>query len=89
MVPSIEKAVKESNMIFVAAPTPHDPMYDGRQPTHHLPNKDFDYTIVKNILDEVNKYSDRSKLVVLISIYLNACDTMNMNASLLNYLTPS
>lgn len=70
MVPSIEKAVKESNMIFVAAPTPHDPMYDGRQPTHHLPNKDFDYTIVKNILDEVNKYSDRSKLVVLISTVL-------------------
>ena len=67
MVKTVEQAVQFADIIFIAAPTPHDPAYDGRYPTAHLPNKDFDYTIVKDILTEVNKYSDRSKLVVLIS----------------------
>ena len=70
MVKSVEQAVQFADIIFIAAPTPHDPAYDGRYPTAHLPNKDFDYTIVKDILTEVNKYSDRSKLVVLISTVL-------------------
>ena len=70
MVDSMKEAVEYANIIFIAAPTPHDPAYDGREPTAHLPNKDFDYTIVKDILTQVNKYSDRSKLVVLISTVL-------------------
>ena len=70
MVKSIKEAVEFANIIFIAAPTPHDPAYDGREPTAHLPNKDFDYTIVKDILTEVNEYVDRSKLVVLISTVL-------------------
>ena len=70
MVKTVEQAVQFADIIFIAAPTPHDPAYDGRYPTAHLPNKDFDYTIVKDILTEVNKYSDRSKLVVLISTVL-------------------
>ena len=56
MVDSVKDAVEYADIIFVAAPTPHDPNYDGRQPTHHLPNKDFDYSIVKGILEEVNKW---------------------------------
>ena len=70
MVDTMREAVEYANIIFIAAPTPHDPAYDGREPTAHLPNKDFDYTIVKDILTQVNKYSDRSKLVVLISTVL-------------------
>ena len=70
MVGSIKEAVEFANIIFIAAPTPHDPAYDGRYPTAHLPNKDFDYTIVKDILTQVNEYCDRSKLVVLISTVL-------------------
>ena len=70
MVDSMKEAVEYADIIFIAAPTPHDPLYDGREPTAHLPNKDFDYTIVKNILTEVNKWSNRDKLVVLISTVL-------------------
>ena len=70
MVSTVEEAVNFGDIIFIAAPTPHDPSYDGRQPTHHLPNKDFDYSIVKSILADVNQYADRSKLVVLISTVL-------------------
>ena len=70
MVDSVKEAVEYANIIFIAAPTPHDPLYDGREPTAHLPNKDFDYTIVKDILTEVNKWANKNQLVVLISTVL-------------------
>lgn len=70
MCNTIEEAVKDRDFIFIAAPTPHDPIYGGETPTSHLPNKDFDYTIVTNILTEVNKYVNKKQLVVLISTVL-------------------
>lgn len=70
MKPSIQEAVSDRDIIFIAAPTPHDPSYGGEAPTTHLPNKDFDYTIVENILSEVNKYVNPNQLVVLISTVL-------------------
>ncbi len=70
MVDTLKEAVEYGDIIFVAAPTPHDPKYDGRAPTHHLPNKDFDYSIVKNILSDINEYANKDKLVVLISTVL-------------------
>ena len=41
MVNSIEEVCKDRELIFIAVPTPHHPDYDGREPTSHLPNKDF------------------------------------------------
>lgn len=70
MCQSISDAVKDRDLIFIAAPTPHDPIYGGETPTSHLPNKDFDYTIVKSILEEVNKFVNKKQLVVLISTVL-------------------
>ena len=67
---SIREAVNDRDIIFIAAPTPHDPVYGGETPTSHLPNKDFDYTIVSDILDEVNKHVNLNQLVVLISTVL-------------------
>lgn len=67
---SIKEAVEDRDIIFIAAPTPHDSMYGGETPTSHLPNKDFDYTIVSDILDEVNKHVTQEQLVVLISTVL-------------------
>ena len=32
------------------------PDYDGSKPTSHLPYKDFDYSIVKHVLTEVDNY---------------------------------
>jgi UDPglucose 6-dehydrogenase len=70
MVDTIEKVCQDKHLIFIAVPTPHDPLYDGRQPTSHLPPKDFDYTTVKNILSEINQYTNKEQLVVLISTVL-------------------
>jgi UDPglucose 6-dehydrogenase len=67
---TIREAVIDRDIIFIAAPTPHDPKYGGETPTSHLSNKDFDYTIVTDILNEVNKHVNQNQLVVLISTVL-------------------
>ena len=69
---TLEDTCKDKDIIFVAVQTPHDPIYDGSQPITHLPNKDFDYTIVKDALTEINQYVTNTDptLVVLISTVL-------------------
>ena len=70
MSDTLEGAVKGQNIVFIAVPTPHDPQYDGKAPTSHLPNKDFDYSLVKQVLSEVNAVATKEQLVVLISTVL-------------------
>jgi len=68
--PTIAGAVNGRDIVFVAVPTPHDPDYDGRAPTAHLEPKDFDYSIVKEVLTECNKHMNNDQLLVLISTVL-------------------
>ena len=70
MVPTLQQAVLGQDIVFIAVQTPHDPQYDGKAPTSHLPNKDFDYTLVKQVLREVNEVATQDQLVVLISTVL-------------------
>ena len=70
MVPTLKEAVLGQDIVFVAVQTPHDPQYDGKAPTSHLPNKDFDYTLVKEVLREVNEVATQDQLIVLISTVL-------------------
>jgi len=70
MVDNMEDAVKGQDIVFIAVPTPHDPQYDGKAPTSHLPNKDFDYSIVKDTLSKVNAVATQEQLIVLISTVL-------------------
>lgn len=67
---SVAEVVNKSEMIFIAVETPHTPEYGGGEPSCHLPNKDFDYTVVKKVLGQINAVADKSKLVVLISTVL-------------------
>ena len=70
MVNTIQDVCKEKDIIFIALPTPHHPDYDGRYPTSHLEPKDFDYNIVKTMLYQINEWTNRNQLVVLISTVL-------------------
>ena len=70
MVPTLKEAVLGQDIVFVAVQTPHDPQYDGKAPTSHLPNKDFDYTLVKKVLSEVHEVATKDQLIVLISTVL-------------------
>ena len=67
---SLRGAVTGQDIVFVAVQTPHDAEYDGSQPIAHLPNRDFDYTVVKNVLQEVSVWTAPDTLVVLISTVL-------------------
>lgn len=67
---SIADCVSGKDIIFIAVPTPHDPRYDGKDPTTHLEPKDFDYSIVESVLSEVSVYANTTQLVVLISTVL-------------------
>lgn len=70
LLDSIQEAVNGRDLIFVAVPTPHDPEYGGSKPIANLPSKDFDYSIVQQVLTEINKYVNKEQLVVLISTVL-------------------
>jgi len=70
MTTSLEDVCRDRELIFIAVPTPHHKDYDGSQPTSHLEPKDFDYSIVKGILNEINQHTTKEQLVVLISTVL-------------------
>ena len=66
----LSDAVLGQDIVFIAVQTPHDPAYDGSAPIAHLPNRDFDYTVVENVLKQVNCWARPNQLVVLISTVL-------------------
>ena len=70
MAETLEGACIGKDIIFIALPTPHHPDYDGRYPTSHLPPKDFDYTIVKNMVKKIDALVNDKTLMVLISTVL-------------------
>jgi len=70
MFPSIEGAVNGRDIVFIAVPTPHDPLYDGNAPTAHLYPKDFGYDTVIDCIKEANKHMNENQLLVLISTVL-------------------
>lgn len=70
IVTNLQQAVEGKELIFIAVQTPHDPIYGGDRPITHLENKDFDYTLVNDVLAQVNKFAKPEQLVVLISTVL-------------------
>lgn len=67
---NLKDAVNNKDIVFIAVQTPHDPIYDGSQPITHLENKDFDYSVVNDVLRAVNQVVNPSQMVVLISTVL-------------------
>lgn len=67
---TVEEVVKDKDLVFIAVPTPHEKRYDGSEPTYDLPVKDFDYTILKEVLIELDQILDKRTLVCLISTVL-------------------
>ena len=67
---SIEECVKGRDIVLVAVQTPHDERYDGREPTSHLPPKDFDYEHIKNAVADIDKHVDKNTLISVISTML-------------------
>jgi UDPglucose 6-dehydrogenase len=70
VVDSIKKCVEDTELVFIAVPTPHEEEYDGRMPSSHLQPKDFNYKIVKECLIEANRHMNKDQLLILISTVL-------------------
>lgn len=70
VVGSLKEAVTNKEIVFVAVQTPHEAAYDGSTPSHHLRPKDFSYSIVEGVLEEINQHATKDQLVVLISTCL-------------------
>ncbi len=69
---SIEKLVKNSEIIFVPIQTPHDPKYEG---ITRIPDKriDFDYSYLKSGIKELSRaieLNGEDKVVIIISTVL-------------------
>jgi len=67
---TIKDLVSDRDIVFVAVPTPHEEGYDGREPTSHLPVKDFNYDTVKKVITKCDEHMTREQTLVLISTVL-------------------
>lgn len=70
IVTDLKDAVLDKDIVFIAVQTPHDPKYGGEKPISHLVNVDFDYSVAKNVLKQVNCWARPNQLIVLISTVL-------------------
>ena len=66
----IKQVFEGTEIIFIAVPTPHHPDYDGSKPTTHLPVRDFDYSLVIDVLKQCQRYASKNQIVALISTVL-------------------
>lgn len=67
---SIQSSITDSEIIFIAVPTPHDPKYGGELPSSNLPVRDFDYTALENVLTELKLHVRENQIIVNISTTL-------------------
>lgn len=81
---NIDDTVKGKDFTFIAVPTPHAENYDGRFPTTHLPSKDFNYEIVKDVLKEIQHIKSDS-VITLISTVLPG----TIRREFLEYIEPT
>ena len=80
----LEDAVLGKDLVFIAVQTPHDPIYGGDQPITHLKNKDFDYSVVNDVLRQVNAVATPDQLVVLISTVLPGTTRRELKTNITN-----
>jgi len=67
---TLAEAVMEKDIVFIAVPTPHEEGCDGREPIGHLAPRDFDYSILKSVVEECNHLMSQKQILVIISTVL-------------------
>lgn len=84
VIPNMKEAMEDRDIVFVAVPTPHESEYGGEKPTSHLKSKDFDNSIVKDVLTELNEYMTKDQLIVLISTVLPCSNDKSLSSIVTN-----
>lgn len=66
---TLERVVRESDLVFVAVQTPHNPTYEGAT---RIPDKrvDFDYTYLRKAMEDVSALCSHPTPVIIISTVL-------------------
>lgn len=85
VVNNIREVVSDKDFVFIAVPTPHDPSYDGKTPITHLEPKDFDYTMIEEVLEEIGRYTSPNQTIVLISTVLPGTTRRLFSPKVTNY----
>lgn len=67
---SIKEIANQAELIFIAVQTPHSQGYGGEVPNAHLPKKNFDYSILISVIEELNEYLQDAHTIVIISTVL-------------------
>jgi len=70
LVDAPELCVMGNDITFIAVQTPHDPKYVGEYPIAELEPKDFDYSYVTKVLDDIAPHTPKDHPVVIISTVL-------------------
>lgn len=63
-----EDAIRDRDMIFIAVPTPHDTSYDGSKQISHLEPKDFDYSILEQVVNNCQLYQPNIPVVIISTV---------------------
>jgi UDPglucose 6-dehydrogenase len=70
---SIENVVLNSEIVFIAVQTPHDPEFEGTNPVPSI-TKDFNYEYLQRVIEEIantlEKHPTKSLMLVVISTVL-------------------
>lgn len=81
---SIKELVSDRDIVFISVPTPHEPGYDGREPTGQLPVKDFKYDMVKEVISRCDEHMTREQTLVLVSTVMPGTIRRELNPLLKN-----
>lgn len=84
MADSLEELVADKEFVFVAVQTQHTASYDGTHPVYDLPREDFDYTHVREVLQQIDAVAQPGQVVVLISTVLPGTIRRDMKPLLQN-----
>lgn len=67
---TIKEVAENTDIIFVAVPTPHAKSYGGDKPISHKAPENFDYTALTNVLKELDKHTTEGQTISVISTVL-------------------
>lgn len=70
IVDTIDLAITDKDIVFVAVPTPHSKGYGGQMPIADLEPEDFNYSAVKKVLTKCNELMNKKQALVIISTVL-------------------
>ena len=65
---TFEDAILDRDIIFIAVPTPHNTEYDGSKQISHLEPKDFDYSILEQVVSNCQLYQPDTPIVIISTV---------------------